>query len=112
MSFDTLCDSLQRQIEGLVDGGADGILFETCQDLLQIKAGLVAYDKVVGQKHSVPLYVSVTVEQTGTLLIGSSISAVVAALPPFPIDILGLNCATGPEAMRIHLDYLAQNWPG
>ena len=59
-----------------------------------------------------PLYVSVTVEQTGALLIGSSISAVVATLLPFPVDILGLNCATGPDAMRIHLDYLAQNWPG
>jgi 5-methyltetrahydrofolate--homocysteine methyltransferase len=110
--FDTLCGSFQKQIEGLLDGGAYGILFETCQDILQIKAGLVAYDKVVGQKHSVPLYVSVTVEQTGTLLIGSSISAVVATLLPFPVDILGLNCATGPDAMRIHLDYLAQNWPG
>ena len=110
--FDTLCDAIQKQIEGLVDGGVDCLLFETCQDLLQIKAGLVAYDKVIGRKHTVPIYVSVTVEQTGTLLIGSSIQAVVATLLPFPVDILGLNCATGPEAMQIHLDYLAQNWPG
>lgn len=112
ISFDTLCDSYVKQIEGLVDGGVNGILFETCQDLLQIKAGLVAYDKVIGRARSVPLYVSVTVEQTGTLLIGSSLGAVVATLLPFPVDILGLNCATGPDAMRIHLDYLAQNWPG
>jgi len=112
ISFDTLCDGLQKQMEGLLDGGADGLLLETCQDLLQIKAGLAAYDKVVGRSRKVPLYVSVTVEQTGTLLIGSSIAAVVATLTPYPIDILGLNCATGPEAMRIHLDYLAANWPG
>ena len=112
IGFDDLCDALQKQIEGLLEGGADCMLFETCQDLLQIKAGLVAYDKVVGRKHTVPVYVSVTVEQTGTLLIGSSIGAVVATLAPFPVDILGLNCATGPDAMRIHLDYLAANWPG
>ena len=112
VGFDALCDALQIQIEGLAEGGADGILFETCQDLLQIKAGLVAFDKALGRKSGKALYVSVTVEQTGTLLIGSSIGAVVATLAPFPIDILGLNCATGPEAMRIHLDYLAANWPG
>ncbi len=112
VGFDALCDALQVQVEGLAEGGADGILLETCQDLLQIKAGLVAFDKVLGRKSGKLLYVSVTVEQTGTLLIGSSIGAVVAALAPFPIDVLGLNCATGPEAMRIHLDYLAANWPG
>ncbi len=109
-SFDELCDGLQVQIDGLAQGGADGIIIETCQDLLQIKAALVAFDKVVGTG-KLALYVSVTVEQTGTLLIGSNIGAVVATLGSFPIDILGLNCATGPEAMRIHLDYLAENWP-
>ncbi len=112
VAFDSLCDALQVQIQGLAEGGADAILLETCQDLLQIKAGLVAFDKVLGARSDKLLYVSVTVEQTGTLLIGSNIAAVVAALAPFPIHALGLNCATGPEAMRIHLDYLAQNWPG
>ncbi|HOW98170.1 MAG TPA: methionine synthase [Kiritimatiellia bacterium] len=111
VGFDELRAALRVQIEGLLEGGADGILLETCQDLLQIKAGLAAYDDVVGRSAKVPLYVSVTVEQTGTLLIGSSIAAVVAALSPYPIHILGLNCATGPEAMRLHLDYLAANWP-
>ncbi len=112
IAFDPLCDSLQKQIEGLLEGGADGLLIETCQDLLQIKAALVAADKVLGRRHNKALYVSVTVEQTGTLLIGSAIGAVVASLAPFPIHLLGLNCATGPEAMRQHLDYLAANWPG
>jgi len=111
-SFDELCDSMQVQMEGLLEGGVDGILLETCQDLLQIKAGVVAYEKTVGKASDVPLYVSVTVEQTGTLLIGSNIGAVVAALAPLPVCILGLNCATGPQAMRIHLDYLAKHWPG
>lgn len=112
VDFDTLCDALQEQIEALLDGGADGILLETCQDLLQIKAGLVAFEKVAGKKSDHVLYISVTVEQTGTLLIGSNIAAVVATLSPYPIHVLGLNCATGPEAMRIHLDYLAEHWPG
>ena len=111
ISFDELCDAIQVQISGLLEGGADGILIETCQDLLQIKSALLAYDKVVGKDH-MPLYVSVTVETTGTLLIGSNIGAVVTALSPFPVDILGLNCATGPEAMRNHLDYLKDYWKG
>ncbi|HBA84997.1 MAG TPA: methionine synthase [Verrucomicrobia bacterium] len=112
VSFDVLCDGLQKQIEGLVEGGADALLIETCQDLLQIKAALAAADKVLGQKHNKLIYISVTVEQTGTLLIGSNIGAVAASLSPYPIHALGLNCATGPEAMRIHLDYLAENWRG
>jgi 5-methyltetrahydrofolate--homocysteine methyltransferase len=112
VSFDDLCDAFQVQIEGLAEGGVHGVLFETCQDVLQIKAGLAAFDKVLGPKTDIALYVSVTVEQTGTLLIGSNIGAVTAALAPYPVDLLGLNCATGPEAMRIHLDYLAENWPG
>lgn len=111
VDFDELCDALQVQMEGLAEGGVNGILLETCQDLLQIKAGLVAFEKALGARSDLLLYVSVTVEQTGTLLIGSSISTVVAALAPFPIAVLGLNCATGPEAMRIHLDYLAAHWP-
>ncbi len=112
ISFDALCDAIQKQAEGLIDGGADGLLIETCQDLLQIKAAIVAARKALGSRRDIPLYVSVTVEQTGTLLIGSNIGAVVAALAPMDVEILGLNCATGPDAMRIHLDYLAQNWPG
>lgn len=112
VAFDPLCDALQEQIEALLEGGADGILLETCQDLLQIKAGLIAFEKVAGRRPDKLLYVSVTVEQTGTLLIGSNIAAVVGTLAPYPIDIMGLNCATGPEAMRIHLDYLAEHWPG
>ncbi|NCC52222.1 MAG: hypothetical protein EOM20_13535, partial [Spartobacteria bacterium] len=111
ISFDALCDALQVQVSGLLEGGADGIIIETCQDLLQIKTALIAFDKVAGPRSGIPVYVSVTVEQTGTLLIGSNIGAIVATLLPYPVDILGLNCATGPEAMRIHLDYLAENWP-
>ncbi len=112
ISFDKLHDALQRQIEGLVEGGVDALIIETCQDLLQIKAALDAARKVLGERRTMPIYVSVTVETSGTLLVGSNIGAVVATLAPLDVDILGLNCATGPEAMRIHLDYLAEHWPG
>ncbi|MDZ4198884.1 MAG: homocysteine S-methyltransferase family protein, partial [Kiritimatiellia bacterium] len=112
--YNTLHKALSVQIEALSEGGVDGLLIETCQDPLQIKAGLGAFESVWGNRAGTRpiLYVSVTVEQTGTLLIGSSIAAIAAILAPFPIDILGLNCATGPEAMRIHLDALARSWPG
>ncbi len=111
VAFDPLCAALATQIGGLVEGGADAILLETCQDVLQIKAGILAFEQAVGFGRGIPLYVSVTVEQTGTLLIGASLPAVVAILEPFPVDILGLNCATGPDAMRRHVDYLARHWP-
>ena len=112
VSFDELCGGYQEQMGGLIEGGADGLLIETCQDLLQIKAAVAAAMQVLGPKSDKLLYVSVTVETTGTLLVGSSIWAVMAALEPYPIDVLGLNCATGPEAMRRHLEAIAKLWRG
>ena len=112
VAFDELYGGYQEQMGGLIEGGADGILIETCQDLLQIKAATAAAMQVLGPKSDKLLYVSVTVETTGTLLVGSSIWAVMAALEPYPIDVLGLNCATGPEAMRRHLEAIAKLWRG
>ena len=112
VSFDDLYGGYQEQMGGLIEGGADGLLIETCQDLLQIKAAVAAAMQVLGPRSDKLLYVSVTVETTGTLLVGSSIWAVMAALEPYPIDVLGLNCATGPEAMRRHLEALAKLWRG
>ena len=112
VAFDELYGGYQEQIGGLLEGGADGILIETCQDLLQIKAAVAAAQAVMGTKRDRLIYVSVTVETTGTLLVGSSIWAVMAALEPYPIDVLGLNCATGPEAMQRHLEAIARQWRG
>ena len=112
VSFDELYGGYQEQMGGLIEGGADGLLIETCQDLLQIKAAVAAAMQVLGPKSDKLLYVSVTVETTGTLLVGSSIWAVMAALEPYPIDVLGLNCATGPEAMQRHLEAIAKLWRG
>jgi 5-methyltetrahydrofolate--homocysteine methyltransferase len=112
VSFDDLYAGYQVQMGGLLEGGADGIIIETCQDLLQIKAAVAAAMATMGEKSGKLIYVSVTVETTGTLLVGSSIWAVLAALDPYPIDVLGLNCATGPEAMRRHLEAIARQWRG
>lgn len=110
ISFDDLYGGYQEQMGGLLEGGADGVIIETCQDLLQIKAAVAAAQAVIGARQDKLIYVSVTVETTGTLLVGSSIWAVMAALEPYPIDVLGLNCATGPEAMKRHLEAIAKNW--
>ena len=112
VAFDDLYGGYQEQMGGLLEGGADGILIETCQDLLQIKAALAAAMATMGGRRDKLVYVSVTVEATGTLLVGSSIWAVMAALEPYPIDVLGMNCATGPEAMRRHLEAIAKQWRG
>ncbi|NCD22922.1 MAG: methionine synthase [Spartobacteria bacterium] len=112
VAFDELYGGYQEQMGGLIEGGADGLIVETCQDLLQIKAAVAAAMQVLGPKSDKLLYVSVTVETTGTLLVGSSIWAVMAALEPYPIDVLGMNCATGPEAMRRHLEAIAKLWRG
>ncbi len=111
-SYDDLYGGYQEQMGGLLEGGADGLIIETCQDLLQIKAAVGAAMALLGGSRDKLLYVSVTVETTGTLLVGSSIWAVLAALEPYPIDVLGMNCATGPEAMQRHLEAIARQWRG
>lgn len=112
IDFDTLRDSFQEQAAGLLAGDVDLFIIETCQDVLQIKAalqGVEAAFEASGQRR--PLMVSVTMETTGTMLVGSDIAAVVSILEPFPIDVLGLNCATGPEQMKEHIKYLSEYSP-
>ncbi len=112
VDFDTMKASFAEQAEGLLAGDVDLFIVETCQDVLQIKAALqgieAAFSKT-GQRR--PLMVSVTMESTGTMLVGSDIAAVVAILEPFPIDVLGLNCATGPDYMKEHIRYLSEHSP-
>ena len=112
VDFDTMRASFQEQAEGLLAGDVDLFIVETCQDVLQIKAALQGIEDAftkTGQRR--PLMVSVTMETTGTMLVGSDIAAVVAILEPFPIDVLGLNCATGPEQMKEHIRYLSAHSP-
>ena len=112
ITYDELLEAFQVQAEGLYDGGVDLFIVETCQDVLQIKAALNAIEVVFAQKgERLPLMVSVTMETTGTMLVGSDITAVVSILEPYPIDILGLNCATGPDLMTEHVKYLSETSP-
>ncbi len=112
IDFDTMKASFREQAAGLLAGDVDLFIVETCQDVLQIKAALQGLEEAfeaAGQRR--PLMVSVTMETTGTMLVGSDIAAVVSILEPFPIDVLGLNCATGPEQMKAHIRYLSEHSP-
>lgn len=108
--YTTLRDAYQRNAEGLVAGGADALLIETTQDLLQTKAAVLGARRGLDALGlDLPVIVSVTVETTGTMLLGSEIGAALTALEPLGIDMIGLNCATGPAEMSEHLRYLARN---
>jgi 5-methyltetrahydrofolate--homocysteine methyltransferase len=110
--YDQLKESFTVQAEGLFDGGVDLFIVETCQDVLQIKAALNAIEAVFAKKGDRrPLMVSVTMEVQGTMLLGTDITGMLAILEPYPISILGLNCATGPDRMADHIKYLTENAP-
>ncbi len=109
-TYADLRDAYAAQVAGLVAGGAHAVLVETTQDLLQGKAAAVgARRAMTAAGVSLPLFVQVTVETTGTMLLGSEIGAALTALEPLGIDAIGLNCATGPAEMSEHLRYLAKH---
>ncbi|TQE23698.1 methionine synthase [Streptomyces ipomoeae] len=109
-TFAAIRDAYQQNAEGLLAGGADALLVETTQDLLQTKASVLAARRAMETAgYDVPLIVSVTVETTGTMLLGSEIGAALTALEPLGIDMIGLNCATGPAEMSEHLRYLSRH---
>jgi 5-methyltetrahydrofolate--homocysteine methyltransferase len=111
--FEDMARCYARQIAALVEAGADLLLFETCQDLLQVKIALVAcFEELERLGKNIPVMVSLTVESTGTMLVGTDVAAAAAAIEPFPVFSIGLNCATGPEGMRSHIRYLSRRWPG
>lgn len=112
VDFDRLRADFALQARGLMDGGADLLLLETCQDVLQIKAGLQGLEEAMAAGgRRLPVMVSVTMETTGTMLVGADPAAVVTILEPFPIDVLGLNCATGPDLMKPHVRYFSEQSP-
>ncbi len=107
-------DSYREQARGLIDGGADAFIIETCQDLLQIKCAINAVLDALAEKgkttEDIPIMVSVTIETTGTMLLGTEIAAAAHALAQYPILSLGLNCATGPTEMSDHVKWLGRSW--
>ncbi|WP_371675996.1 methionine synthase [Streptomyces sp. NBC_01276] len=111
VGYEPLREAYQQNAEGLIRGGADALLVETTQDLLQTKAAVIGARRALDWcgAGDLPLIVQVTVEATGTMLLGSEIGAALTALEPLGIDMIGLNCATGPAEMSEHLRYLARH---
>lgn len=112
IDYDTLETAFTEQALGLYDGGVDLFIIETCQDVLQIKAALNGVENAMVQRGDRrPIMVSITMETMGTMLVGTDIAAALAILQPYKIDILGLNCATGPDLMKEHIKYLSEHCP-
>jgi 5-methyltetrahydrofolate--homocysteine methyltransferase len=113
IAYDPLEAALAEQCRGLIAGGVDAILIETCQDPLQIKAAVngarIARAEAATQT---PIFVQVTVETTGTLLVGPDIASAATVIQALDVPLLGLNCATGPQEMAEHVRWIAANWPG
>jgi 5-methyltetrahydrofolate--homocysteine methyltransferase len=110
VSYAELRDAYEAQARGMIAGGADAIVVETAQDLLQAKAAILGIKRALNAADSdLPLIAHVTVETTGTMLLGTEIGAALTALEPLGIDAIGLNCATGPTEMSEHLRYLSRH---
>jgi 5-methyltetrahydrofolate--homocysteine methyltransferase len=108
--YATLRDAYGEQCKGLLVGGVDAIIVETSQDLLQTKASIIGAKRAMAAEgRVVPIIAQVTVETTGTMLLGSEIGAALTALEPLGIDLIGLNCATGPAEMSEHLRTLSKH---
>ncbi|MBO3748781.1 methionine synthase [Streptosporangiaceae bacterium NEAU-GS5] len=110
LPYRTLRDGYQSNAAGLIAGGADALIIETCQDLLQVKAAVIGAKRAVADFGlDVPIIAQVTIETNGAMLLGSEIGAALAVLEPLGVDVIGLNCATGPAEMSEHLRYLARH---
>ena len=113
IAYDPLEAALAEQCRGLIAGGVDAILIETCQDTLQIKAAVNGAKIARAEAGTdTPIFVQVTVETTGTLLVGPDIAAAATVVHALDVPLIGLNCATGPQEMAEHVRWLAANWPG
>jgi 5-methyltetrahydrofolate--homocysteine methyltransferase len=113
IAYDPLEEALTEQSRGLIAGGVDAILIETCQDTLQIKAAVNGAKRARAEAGTqTPIFVQVTVETTGTLLVGPDIAAAATVIDALDVPLMGLNCATGPQEMAEHIRWLATNWRG
>src|SRR5829696_763728 len=109
-SYASLRDAYEQEAAGLISGGADAVLVETAQDLLQAKAAVVGAKRAMAAAgRRVPLLAQVAVETTGTMLLGSEIGAAMTTLEALGVDLVGLNCSTGPAEMSEHLRYLSRH---
>ena len=109
-TYENLKIAYYAAAKGLADSGCDALLVETSQDLLQVKAAVNGCRQAISETdRDIVLIAQVTVETTGTMLLGSEIGAALNTLEPMGIDLIGLNCATGPTEMSEHLRYLSKN---
>ncbi|MEK7249890.1 MAG: homocysteine S-methyltransferase family protein, partial [Bacteroidota bacterium] len=112
ITFKDMAMSYKEQAKGLIEGGVDLLCVETCQDILQTKAALYGiFEYFEEARRRVPIITSVTVETMGTLLLGTEISAALTSLEPYDIDVIGMNCATGPAEMSEHVRVLCSSSP-
>jgi len=112
IDYKTLYQSYYTQMKGLLLGGVDVILIETCQDINQVKIAVRAAKKAMNEVNKqVPIWTQVTIETSGTMLVGSDIQSALTAIECLGVDVLGMNCATGPDEMRQHIAYLAEASP-
>ncbi|MGH7066935.1 MAG: methionine synthase, partial [Acetobacteraceae bacterium] len=112
IAYDPLEDALAEQCRGLIEGRVDAILIETCQDPLQIKAAVNGARRARSELGTeTPIFVQVTVETTGSLLVGPDIAAAATIILALDVSLMGLNCATGPQEMAEHVRWLGRNWP-
>ena len=110
LGLEDLVAAFRPQAQGLVEGGADLLILETCQDMLEVKAQiLAAREAFAATGRRVPLQCSVTLDPTGRMLLGTDIGAALATLERMRVEVIGLNCSTGPDHMRDAVRYLAQN---
>ncbi len=110
IGFDAMAAAYAEQVAALISGNVDLLLVETCQDILQGKAALVGVFEALRQAAKrIPVAVQVTLEATGTMLLGTEIGAALTALEPFDVDVIGMNCATGPREMNDAVRYLGVN---
>ncbi|HND12121.1 MAG TPA: homocysteine S-methyltransferase family protein, partial [Pseudomonadota bacterium] len=110
VSWDDLFASYATQMRGLIDGGADFLLIETAQDLLSVKCAVLAARRAMEESgREVPIFTQLTIETTGTMLVGTDVTAALPALEAIEPDGIGLNCATGPDLMQEHVRFFGQN---
>ncbi|MCF6201657.1 MAG: homocysteine S-methyltransferase family protein, partial [Hydrogenimonas sp.] len=113
IEYDEMYDGYLEMAKGMIDGGVDIFLLETCQDPLQIKAALHAcQDASKELAKEIPVMVSVTIELSGTMLIGTDAATIATIMEPFNILSLGFNCGTGPEQVKKHIQTLSKLWHG
>jgi len=113
ITVEALARAHEEQIRALALAGVDLLIIETCQDLLQIKTAMTTcFATLEALGLDIPVMASVTIERTGTMLVGTDIAAAAVTFEPYPIFSFGLNCATGPMDMESHIRYLSRNWPG